>query len=313
MAGGLLLLMGLGAVFVGLVLFLGVFGTPRTEPGGVDRSLAQVRGLQVVPPELRNVLDRPFNERVTTPLVTRLAAFGRWITPAGQANRVRRRLDLAGNPAGWDVDRVLAFKALGLVLGLFVGLTVPLVLGWGIVWLFAAAVGLALLGFFTPDLILGQRAAERTERMRRDLPDALDMLTISVEAGQSFDAALSEVARNTQGPLAAEFFRVLQEMQLGRSRSEAIRDLGERADLPEMKGFAGAMVQADTFGIPVANVLRIQAHELRLKRTQRAEEAAQKVPVKILFPLIFCILPVLLIIVVGPAVISVIQSLTHTL
>jgi tight adherence protein C len=308
-----LLLIGLGAIFVGVLLFLALFGTLGAEPGGVNRSLAQVRGLHVVPVEFRNELDRPFSDRVASPLAARLTAFGRWITPAGQAERVRRRLNLAGNPPRWDVDRVLAVKALGLVLGLFVGLTLPLVLGWSIVWLFAAAIGLSLLGYFTPDLILNQRVAERTERMRRDLPDALDMLTISVEAGQSFDAALSEVARNTQGPLAAEFFRVLQEMQLGKSRSEAIRDLGERADLPEMKSFAGAMVQADAFGIPIANVLRIQAHELRLKRTQRAEEAAQKVPVKILFPLIFCILPVLLIIVVGPAVISVIQSLTHNL
>jgi tight adherence protein C len=310
MTGMLLLLMGLAAIFVGVLLFLAFFGVLGAEPTGVSRSLAAVRGMQVVPPEMHDELDQPFNERVTSPLAERMTALGHRITPAGQAERVRRKLDLAGNPAGWDVDRVLAYKALGLVIGLAVGLALPLLLGWGLAWFVATAVGLAVLGYFTPDLVLNQRAAERTERIRRDLPDALDMLTISVEAGQSFDAALSEVARNTEGPLAGEFFRVLQEMQLGRSRSEAIRDLGERANLPEMKGFAGAMVQADTFGIPIANVLRIQAHELRLKRTQRAEEAAQKVPVKILFPLIFCILPVLLIVVVGPAVISVIQSLT---
>jgi tight adherence protein C len=311
--GAMLLLVGLGAIFVGVLLFLAFFGVLGAEPSGVNRSLAAVRGMQVVPPELRDELDRPFNERVTSPLATRLTTLGRRITPSGQADRVRRLLDLAGNPAGWDVDRVLAYKALGLVVGLALGLAVPLLLGWKVAWLLLAAVGLTVLGYFTPDLVLNQKAAERTERIRRDLPDALDMLTISVEAGQSFDAALAEVARNTEGPLAGEFFRVLQEMQLGRSRAEAIRALGERANLPEMKSFAGAMVQADTFGIPIANVLRIQAHELRLKRTQRAEEAAQKVPVKILFPLIFCILPVLLIVVVGPAVISVIQSLTHNL
>ena len=313
MTGTLLLLVGLGAIFVGGLLFLVFFGMLGAEPGGVSRSLAAVRGMQAIPPELGGELNRPFNERVTSPLASRLTAVGRRITPSGQAERVRRLLDLAGNPAGWDVDRVLALKALGSVIGFAVGLTLPLLLGWKFGWFVVAVVGLTALGYFAPDLLLNQRATERGERLRRDLPDALDMLTISVEAGQSFDAALSEVARNTEGPLAEEFFRVLQEMQLGRSRSEAIRDLGERADMDEMKSFAGAMVQADTFGIPIAEVLRIQAHELRLKRTQRAEEAAQKVPVKILFPLIFCILPVLLIVVVGPAIISVIQSLTHGL
>ncbi len=313
MTGTLLLLVGLVAIFVGGLLFLAFFGMFGAEPTGVRRSLAAVQGMQVIPPGLRGELDRPFNERVTSPLASRLTAVGQRITPSGQAERVRRLLDLAGNPAGWDVDRVLALKALGSLIGFAVGLALPLLLGWKLGWFVVAVVGLTALGYFAPDLVLSQRATERGERLRRDLPDALDMLTISVEAGQSFDAALSEVARNTEGPLAGEFFRVLQEMQLGRSRAETIRDLGERADLAEMRSFAGAMVQADTLGIPIAKVLRIQAHELRLKRSQQAEEAAQKVPVKILFPLIFCILPVLLIVVVGPAVISVIQSLTHGL
>ena len=121
----------------------------------------------------------------------------------------------------------------------------------------------------------------------------------------AFDSAVSQVARNTTGPLAEEFFRLLQEMQIGLSRSDAIRAMGERSDIPELRNFASSMVQAERLGIPVANVLRIQAGEMRTKRSQRAEEMAQKVPVKILFPLIFCILPVLFIIILGPAVISI--------
>ena len=131
------------------------------------------------------------------------------------------------------------------------------------------------------------------------------MLTISVEAGLAFDAAVSQVARNTEGPLADEFFRVLQEMQIGMGRSEALRALGERTTVDELHGFVTAMVQADAFGIPIANVLRVQAREMRIKRSQRAEEIAQKIPVKILFPLIFCILPVLFIVVLGPAAITI--------
>ncbi len=144
--------------------------------------------------------------------------------------------------------------------------------------------------------------------MRRELPDALDLLTISVEAGLAFDSALSQVARNTSGPLAEEFFRVLQEMQIGLGRADAMRALGDRTDLPELRGFITSMVQADSFGIPVAQVLRVQAREMRVKRSQRAEELAQKVPVKILFPLIFCILPSLFVVILGPAVIQIFTS-----
>lgn len=144
--------------------------------------------------------------------------------------------------------------------------------------------------------------------MQKDLPDALDLLTISVEAGLAFDSALSRVAKSTEGPLAAEFARVLQEMNIGMGRAEAMRALGERTHIPELKSFVTAMVQADAFGIPIGQVLRVQSSEMRVKRRQRAEEKAQKVPVKILFPLIFFILPTLFIVVMGPGVIAVMQS-----
>ena len=139
------------------------------------------------------------------------------------------------------------------------------------------------------------------------MPDALDLLTISVESGLGFDAALSHVARNTEGPLAEEFARVLQEMQIGLGRGAALRALGERTHVPELKGFVSAMVQADALGIPIAQVLRVQAREIRTKRRQRAEEQAQKVAVKILIPLIFCILPCLFIAVLGPAAIGIFE------
>jgi tight adherence protein C len=137
----------------------------------------------------------------------------------------------------------------------------------------------------------------------------MDLLTISVEAGLGFDAALSQVARNTTGPLAEEFFRVLQEMQIGMGRLEALRALGERNNLGDLRSFVTAMVQADAFGIPIANVLRVQSAEMRVKRRQRAEETAQKIPVKILFPLIFFMLPALFIVVAGPGVIQIIDTL----
>jgi tight adherence protein C len=164
-----------------------------------------------------------------------------------------------------------------------------------------------------PNLYLYQKGYDRTAKMQKALPDALDLLTISVESGLGFDAALSHVARNTEGPLAHEFSRVLQEMQIGMGRAAALRALGERTNVPELKGFVSAMVQADALGIPIGNVLRVQSNEIRVKRRQRAEEQAQKVAVKILIPLIFCILPCLFIAVLGPAAIGIFQSFSGTM
>jgi tight adherence protein C len=174
-------------------------------------------------------------------------------------------------------------------------------------------IGAAVAGYMGPNMYLYQKGYDRTNAMQRAIPDALDLLTISVESGLGFDAALSQVARNTDGPLAQEFARVLQEMQIGMGRGAALRALGDRTHVDEVKGFASAMVQADALGIPIAQVLRVQSREIRTKRRQRAEEQAQKVAVKILVPLIFCILPCLFIAVLGPAGISMFESFSGRL
>jgi tight adherence protein C len=301
---------GLVAVFLGLV---GVVASASLSgpDRGVARSLAAVEAINAAPASMRRDLDKPFNERVTNPFIDWLTRLGRRFTPADQTARMRRKLDLAGNPPGWDTDRILAFKVLGLFVGGAVGLVLPLLLG-NVLWAIVFGVGLAVLGFYLPNLVLYQTAYNRSEQIRRELPDALDLLVISVESGLGFDAALSQVARNTTGPLADEFFRVLQEMQLGTGRPDAMRALVDRTDVADLRGFVTSMIQADTFGIPVAQVLRVQAREMRVRRTQRIEEAAQKVPVKILFPLIFCILPALFIVILGPAVITIIESFSQT-
>lgn len=301
---------GLAAVFLGLV---GVVASASLggPDRGVARSLAAVEAINAAPASMRRDLDKPFNERVTNPFIDWLTRLGRRFTPSDQTARLRRKLDLAGNPPGWDTDRILAFKVLGLFVGGAVGLILPLLFG-NVLWAIVFGVGLAVLGFYLPNLVLYQTAYNRSEQIRRELPDALDLLVISVESGLGFDAALSQVARNTTGPLADEFFRVLQEMQLGTGRPDAMRALVDRTDVADLRGFVTSMIQADTFGIPVAQVLRVQAREMRVRRTQRIEEAAQKVPVKILFPLIFCILPALFIVILGPAVITIIDSFSQT-
>jgi tight adherence protein C len=305
--GSLILWAGIAAIFLGIAGAIVSMISGSSAEGSVQRSLAAVEAINASPDSMRRDLDRPFSERVTQPFFTRLARMGRRFTASDQSERIRHKLDLAGNPAGWTPDRVLAWKMLGLLIGAAAGVIIPVLLG-SVLWAIILGFGLAILGFFLPNMVLYQTAYNRSERILRELPDALDLLVISVEAGLGFDAALSQVARNTTGPLADEFFRVLQEMQLGTSRSDAMRALGERTDVSELKGFVSSMVQADTFGIPIANVLRVQAREMRIRRSQRAEEAAQKVPVKILFPLIFCILPVLFIAILGPAVIQIVDA-----
>jgi tight adherence protein C len=302
------LVLGLVAIFGAIVVMLTTIGTITSERQAVNRSLAAVRAMDSAPDHMKAELDKPFGERVVSPTMGRLTELGRRFTAGEQSERIRHKLELAGNPVGWDVDRVIAFKMLGLLIGVVVGLLIGLMVG-GLLPTVAITIAVTLLGFYLPNLVLYQNAYNRSEQIRKDLPDALDLLTISVEAGLAFDAAVSQVARNTQGPLADEFFRVLQEMQIGMGRTEAMRALGERTDVEELQSFVTAMVQADAFGIPIANVLRVQAKEMRVKRSQRAEEKAQKVPVKILFPLIFCILPVLFIVVLGPAAINIYDAI----
>jgi len=304
----LMLVFGLGGIFLSIVIALATVGVMTSERQQVSRSLAAVQAMQAAPPSMTQDLNRPFGDRVLAPTLARFTRLGRRFAPSDQVERIRHRLELAGNPPNWDADRVIALKMLGMIAGLALGIALPLLLGAGLLTTVGVAVAFAVAGFFGPNMALYQIAYNRTDRMRRELPDALDLLTISVEAGLAFDAALSQVARNTTGPLADEFFRVLQEMQIGLGRADALRALGERTNLPELRGFVTAMVQADSFGIPIASVLRVQAKEMRIKRSQRAEELAQKVPVKILFPLIFCILPSLFVVILGPAAITIFNS-----
>jgi tight adherence protein C len=237
-----------------------------------------------------------------------LRALSLRLSPAGFAAKLQYRLDLAGNPDGWNPDRILGAKGLGLVvlaaLGLLIGSASPFRL---IVFGLAGAAA----GFYLPDLLLYNAGQKRQARIRTELPDAMDMLTICVEAGLGFDAALAQVARTGSGPLAAELARALQEMQIGKTRTEALRSMAGRTTAPELRAFASALVQAGELGISVAGVLREQSKEMRVRRRQWAEEQAQKVPVKILFPLLFCLFPALFVVILGPAAVTITHMFFH--
>lgn len=280
-------------------------------PDGVTRSLAVLDQMtsQVGPSsELTKEAERPFSERVLEPLQERALKVGRRVSGADTAEKLRRKLELAGNPAGWNVDRVVSTKVMGAGAGLVAGLLAVLLFRPSFALAVVLVVAGGVLGFLAPNMWLYQKAYDRTAQMGRELADAIDLLTICVESGLAFDAALQQVARNTRGPLADEFARLLAEMQIGQGRADALRNLADRTNLPDLKSFVSAMVQADAFGIPIAQVLRVQSSEMRVKRRQRAEETAQKVPVKITVPLIFCILPCLFIAVLGPAALTIMDS-----
>jgi tight adherence protein C len=294
----LLLVLGVLLVLVAILLVASAT-TSDAEASGVGKSLAVLQAMTSAPKELTDEIDRPFSERVWEPLQARTLGLGRRLSGADSAERIRRKLDLAGNPPGWTV---------GAVAGLVVALLFSLMLGAGTPVRIAVVLGGLVVGFFGPNLYLYQKAYDRSLQIQRDLPDAIDLMTISVESGLGFDAAVQQVSRNTDGPLAEEFSRVLREMQIGQGRAAALRAMSDRTNVADLKSFVSSMVQADSFGVPVGQVLRVQSSEMRVKRRQRAEEKAQQVPVKITVPLIFCILPCLFVAVMGPAVISIMDS-----
>jgi tight adherence protein C len=253
--------------------------------------------------DLRSVvLEQGSGERIVGPIFRTLGARLRRLTPTGALEKLETKVVYAGMQAEWPVERVLASKFLLGAIALVFAYS-----NWGTSNL-VLLIGLPIGAFLLPNLLLSGRAKERTKVMQRQLPDVLDQMTVSVEAGLGFDAALSRVVANDSGPLVDEFGRAMQDVQFGVPRLDALRSILERTDTHDLKHFILALGQAERLGMPLAKVLRLQAKEMRGKRRQRAEEAAMKTPVKLVFPLVLCILPSLFIVILGPAAIRISDS-----
>jgi tight adherence protein C len=294
------------SIFLASLIALGVFlffvglGRAASSPTAVDVRLQQYG---VRPRTLEEIeLSAPFTERVLTPLIRGMSRFITRFTPKQNVDAARHKLDLAGNPNDWTVSDFLGVRGLAAVViaGVFILLAFAMLAEPAVLLLFIGVGG--ALGFYLPVLWLGMKIRARQHEIQRALPDALDLLTISVEAGLAFDSAMAKVAEKWENELSRAFARVIAEVRVGKLRREALRDMSDRTDVPDVKNFVAAVIQADQLGVSIAKVLRIQSDQMRIKRRQRAEEQANQAPVKMLIPLTFLIFPSIFIVLLGPTV-----------
>ena len=260
------------------------------------------------PMDLRSqILKHSARDRALAPFLAKVMKLMRRLTPKGWTEQMEQRIAMAGLNQKWSAERVLMLKAAGLLIGGLFGFK-NLAGGIDGIKGLVMVVAPAPLGFFLPDILIKNNADKRQKQIQLQLPDFLDQITVGVEAGLGLDAAMARTAKSNDGPLAEEFRRTLQHVQAGLSRGEALRGLANRNKVVELRQFVASILQAEQFGIPMAQVLRVQAGEQRRKRRQRAEEKAMKLPVKVLFPLVLCILPALFVVLIGPAALSIMDA-----
>jgi tight adherence protein C len=295
----------IGVIIIGGAIALIAIGlrdtSDRIDP--LEERLAEFasRGETVTLEEIE--LSQPLSERVILPAARKFGEFATRFTPQNALQDTAHKLELAGNPRGMDPTIFLTarFFAAG---GIFVFLIFVFAIGsvaWPASRKILLTIGFSLFGFFLPNMLLQSRIDRRQKEIRKAMPDALDLLTICVEAGLGFDGAMAKVNEKWDNELSLSFGRVLREIQLGKLRREALRDMADRIGISEMTSFVAAIIQSEQLGVSMAKVLRIQSEQMRMKRRQAAEEEAHKAPVKMLFPMVLLIFPSLLIILLGPA------------
>ncbi len=296
------ILVGLGVFAAMFFLVLAFGGGEATMRSRLDSLRAQPRGDEPEAPPRRSV-----SQRLIAPTTEALVQQVKRVMPTSLLDGLQTRLVLAGEPM--TVNGFLTFHL--IMSGTFVLLPFVIILAagasFGPIQLVAVG-GFALVGFFLPQMWLSQRCGQRKQLILKSLPDAFDLITVCVEAGLGLDAALARVAEKVEGPFANELARSLREISLGKMRREAFRELGQRSGVADLITFTNAVIQAEQMGSSVGTVLRVQAEQLRVRRRQRAEAQAYRAPIKMLFPLVFCIFPTLFIVILGPAVITIMRD-----
>lgn len=297
------LIIAVGAFLAIVLVVLGI-----ASPRPVDQVQARLQEYDRLMTLEEMELARPFSERVLLPFLRAISGFVSRFTPQRTLENTQQKLELAGNPNNWSAAEFLGIRALSaLLLGALAFALLMLAQASLTRQLLYSAL-MCVLGYLLPVIWLGNRIRNRQEEIVKTLPDALDLLTISVEAGLPFDGAMQRVAEKWDNELSKGFQRLLTEMQVGKSRREALRDMASRMEVPDVTSFVAALIQADQLGISIAKVLRIQAEQMRIKRRQRAEEKAQQAPIKMLIPMTFLIFPTILIVILGPAVLILKES-----
>lgn len=290
------------AAFAGvaiLIVFVGL-ASRSNQPDPVEERLrlygSRARSLEEIE------LSLPFTERALVPLIRGLAHLLTRTTPQKNVEFTRHRLDLAGNPNNWTPSDFLGVRGLAAIFGVAIAtvLAFSLHMDPALVLLFMGIGG--VMGFFAPVFWLGRKIKARQKAILKQLPDAMDLLTISVESGLGFDAAMQKVAQKWDNELSKAFARVLSEIRVGKLRREGLRDMAARIEVPDFTNFIAAIIQADQLGVSIAKVLRIQSEQMRIKRRQRAEEQANQAPIKMLIPLAFLVFPSIFIVLLGPTV-----------
>jgi len=294
-------------VVVGLTLLITNYANLRERK--IKDRLQKYAQLQkeVLPREVE--LQQSFWERLIRPILQKVAVIFVKLTPIGFKDSLRKKLVLAGHPFDLEAKEVLAIQGSMMVVLPIVVFLIVVQFAWQQAILLAIVSAVA--SYLMPQFLLSKKITERQQEIQQTLPDVLDLLTVSVEAGLGFDSALVKVVDKIKGPISEEFERLLQEIRMGKPRRDAMRDLGNRTNVEDLANFITAIVQADKLGVSIGKVLRVQSNQIRLKRKQRAEEAAMKAPIKMLLPLVFFIFPTIFIILLGPAVIKVINSFTN--
>jgi tight adherence protein C len=289
-----------------LLIAFGVAGAREEDP--LKARLSQLG--QMTAKDLQELeLQQPFFDRTIRPLAGRLSGAVARITSSSFTERTEKRLAMAGNPGDMKVADWLGIKAIGAGVGAGILFILFGILGGNLVQgLILALIG-AVIGYVGPEFWLGGRVKKRQKAILLQIPDALDLLTISVRAGLGFDAALGKVVEKMKGPLVDEFRRALAEVRVGKARREALRDIVPRTEVQPLTNFIGAIIQAEQLGVSISKVLQVQSEQLRIERRQRAEEQAAKAPIKMLFPLVGCIFPSLFVVILGPALILIMQNL----
>lgn len=307
--GSTLIAILLGVALVGGIVFVVVIGAryareaqgAESDPVLARLAEATQRGENVSLEDIE--LQQPFMERVVVPIVKRLGEMSARFTPEKLLQETTLKLELAGNPGRIDAPTFLATRFIGA--GVFGGLLLLIsnlpTVNWPAGRIFLVVGIFTVLGFFFPQLWLGSRISRRQNEVRKALPDALDLLTICVEAGLGFEAAMSKVADKWENELSIMFGRAIREIQLGKTQREALRDMADRIGLAELTSFVAAVIQSQLLGVSMAKVLRIQSDQMRMKRRQRAEEEAHKAPVKMIIPMALLTFPSIMIILMAPA------------